>query len=291
MNEALDHPTLPIVDFTSPDAPRAFCESLHRTGFGVLKNHPLSSDLVHGIYAEWLAFFQSGDAEKYAWDPVRLDGHFSTAVSETAKGSTSRDYKEFFHLFPWGRYPAEVSDAARRYYDLGKDLASTLLKWVEDNSPSQVRARYSVPLASMIDDCEETLLRVLHYPPLHNALGGAQESGSIRAAAHTDINLLTILPAATEPGLQVMGTDGIWIDAPSDFGLLIVNIGDMLEEASGKYYPSTQHRVLNPQGEAATRSRVSLPLFLHPRREVRLSDRYTVGSYFEERMQELRRKG
>ncbi len=281
------NPTLPIVDFTSPDAPRAFCESLHRTGFGVLKNHPLSSELVHGIYAEWLSFFQSGNAKKYAWNPVKLDGHFSTAVSEMAKGNNIRDFKEFFHLFPWGRYPAEVSDAAQRYYDQGKNLAAILLKWVEDNSPSEIRAKYSVPLASMIDDCEETLLRVLHYPPLN----GAQEPNSIRAAAHTDINLLTILPAATEPGLQVMGTDGVWIDVPCDFGLLIVNIGDMLEEASGGYYPSTQHRVLNPVGEAATRSRVSLPLFLHPRREIKLSERYTVGSYFEERMQELRRKG
>ncbi len=281
------NPVLPIVDFKATDAPRAFCESLHRTGFGVLKNHPLSSELVHGIYAEWLAFFQSGDAKKYAWDPVKLDGHFSTAVSETAKGNSIRDFKEFFHLFPWGRYPVEVSDAAQRYYDLGKDLAATLLKWVEDHSPPEIRARYSVPLASMIDDCNETLLRVLHYPPLTDT----HNNGAIRAAAHTDINLLTILPAATEPGLQVMGTDGVWIDAPSDFGLLIVNIGDMLEEASGHYYPSTQHRVLNPVGEGAMRSRVSLPLFLHPRREIRLSDRYTVGSYFEERMQELRRKG
>jgi isopenicillin N synthase-like dioxygenase len=278
---------LPIVDFTSPDAPHAFCESLHCTGFGVLKNHPLSSDLVHGIYDEWLGFFQSGNAKKYAWDPVVLDGHFSTTVSETAKGSNTRDFKEFFHLFPWGRYPSEVSDAALRYYTQGKELAATLLKWVEDHSPTDIRAKYSVPLASMIDDCEQTLLRVLHYPPLT----GTQEPGSIRAAAHTDINLLTILPAATEPGLQVMGTDGVWIDAPSDFGLLIVNIGDMLEEASGKYYPSTQHRVLNPVGEGAKKSRVSLPLFLHPRREIKLSERYTVGSYFEERMQELRRKG
>jgi isopenicillin N synthase-like dioxygenase len=280
------NPVLPIVDFTAPAAPAQFCESLHRTGFGVLKNHPLQSSLVHGIYAEWLEFFQSGDAKKYPWDPVALDGHFSTAVSETAKGNTVKDFKEFFHLFPWGRYPAEVSDAARRYYGQGKDLATTLLKWVEDNSPAEIRANYSVPLASMIDDCNETLLRVLHYPPLI----GQQESGSIRAAAHTDINLLTILPAATEPGLQVMGKDGVWIDVPCDFGLLIVNIGDMLEEASGKYYPSTQHRVLNPQGEAAKKSRVSLPLFLHPRREIKLSERYTVGSYFEERMQELRGK-
>jgi len=113
----------------------------------------------------------------------------------------------------------------------------------------------------------------------------------MRAAPHGDINLLTILPAATEPGLQVLGTDGRWHDVPCDFGLLIVNIGDMLEEASGRYFPSTVHRVLNPVGEAARKSRVSLPLFLHPRKEVVLSERYTVGSYFEERIRELRING
>jgi isopenicillin N synthase-like dioxygenase len=77
---------------------------------------------------------------------------------------------------------------------------------------------------------------------------------------------------------------------PCDFGLLIVNIGDMLQEASGHYYPSTVHRVLNPTGEGATKSRISLPLFLHPRREVVLSERYTVEKYFNERMEELRGK-
>ncbi|NJS35230.1 MAG: isopenicillin N synthase family oxygenase [Brachymonas sp.] len=286
----MNTPMLPVVDFTAPDAPAQFCESLHHTGFGVLKNHPLQAELVHGIYQEWLGFFQSNAVKGYAWDPVKLDGHFSTQVSETAKGCEIRDYKEFFHIFPWGRYPSELSDAALRYYAQGKTLAATLLKWVEDHSPPDIRSRYSVPLASMIDDCEETLLRVLHYPPLT----GEQQPGSIRAAAHTDINLLTILPAANEPGLQVKGRgsdvqSNEWIDVPCDFGLLIVNIGDMLEEASGGYYPSTQHRVLNPQGEGALKSRVSLPLFLHPRREIRLSERYTVGSYFEERMQELRR--
>ncbi len=279
--------TLAVVDYHSPTAAKDFCKNLHDTGFGVLKNHPLDQSLVQGIYAEWLAFFASEAKNKYPQDPAKLDGYFSPQVSETAKDHTKRDLKEFFHLFPWGRYPVEVSDAARRYYKAGSALAQELLQWVEDYSPPEVKARYSMPLPKMIEGCQQTLLRVLHYPPLL----GDEEPGAVRAAAHGDINLLTILPAATEPGLQVMGKDGQWVDAPSDFGLLIVNIGDMLQEASGGYYPSTQHRVLNPVGEAAKRSRVSLPLFLHPRRDIKLSDRYTVGSYFEERMQELRRKG
>ena len=277
----------PVVDYRGADAARDFCASLADTGFGVLANHPLDQSLVEGIYAEWLGFFGSDAKYKYPQDPVKLDGYFSPKVSETAKGNTKRDLKEFFHIYPWGRYPAEVSDAAWRYYVAGSALAAELLHWVEQHSPPEVRARYSMPLPSMIENCQETMLRVLHYPPL----SGNEEPGAERAAAHEDINLLTLLPAATEPGLQVKGKDNAWHDVPCDFGLLIVNIGDMLEEASGHYYPSTTHRVLNPSGPAAAKSRISLPLFLHPRREIVLSERYTVGSYFQERMRELSRTG
>ena len=240
--------------------------------------------MVEAIYAEWFAFFKSDNKHRYAQDPVKLDGYFSPSISETAKNHTQRDLKEFFHIYPWGRYPSEVSDAARNYYAQGSRLAETLLGWVEDHSPAEVRARYSMPLPQMLEGSDHTLLRVLHYPPL----SGNEDPNAVRAAAHGDINLLTILPAATEPGLQVLGKDGAWHDVPCEFGLLIVNIGDMLEEASGHYYPSTVHRVLNPVGEARFKSRISLPLFLHPRREVVLSERYTVASYFDERMQELR---
>lgn len=275
---------LPIVDYQSPSAAQDFCRSLHETGFGVLRNHPLEQAMVQGIYAEWLAFFQTEAKHKYLTDPATHDGYFPPSVSEIAKNNTHRDLKEFFHIYPWGRYPAEVSDAARRYYDQGSALAATLLNWVEENSPADVKAGYSMPLPSMLERSDHTLLRVLHYPPLR----GDEEPGAVRAAAHGDINLLTILPAATEPGLQVLGKDEAWHDVPCDFGLLIVNIGDMLEEASGGYYPSTVHRVLNPVGDARFKPRISLPLFLHPRRDVVLSERYTVGSYFDERMRELR---
>ena len=278
---------LPIVDFRGADAAQAFCRSLRDTGFGVLSNHPLDQNLVQGIYAEWLQFFGSDARHQYTHDPVKLDGYFSPAVSETAKNHTQRDLKEFFHLFPWGRYPHEVSDAARRYYAAGTQLAHELLQWVQDNSPPEVKARYSMPLPKMIEGSDHTLLRVLHYPPL----SGHEAPGAVRAAAHGDINLLTLLPAATEPGLQVLGKDQLWHDVPCDFGLLIVNTGDMLQEASGHYYPSTVHRVLNPTGEERLKSRISMPLFLHPRREVVLSDRYTVDRYFNERMRELRGPG
>jgi isopenicillin N synthase-like dioxygenase len=278
--------SIPVVDFTSAGAPQAFCNSLKQTGFAVLKNHPLQQSTVEGIYNEWLSFFKSGAARNYPYDQTKFDGHFSTQVSETAKGNTVKDSKEFFHIYPWGRYPSEVSDAARRYYASASELAAKLLGWIEEQSPPEVKARYRQPLPQMIEGSEQTLLRVLHYPPLT----GNELPGSVRAAAHEDINLITLLPAANEPGLQVKTSDGNWLDVPCDFGLLIVNIGDMLQEASGHYYPSTSHRVLNPTGEGATRSRVSLPLFLHPRPDVVLSDRYSAASYLAERLRELGRK-
>jgi isopenicillin N synthase-like dioxygenase len=61
----------------------------------------------------------------------------------------------------------------------------------------------------------------------------------------------------------------------------------MLQEASQGYFPSTSHRVVNPTGENATKSRISLPLFLHPRNEVVLSDKHTHESYLLERLREL----
>lgn len=279
---------LPIVDYRSPNAAQAFCQSLHETGFGVLANHPLDQNLVEGIYREWLDFFDTDVKYEYtAKGDAGSDGYFPPSISETAKNHAHRDLKEFFHIYPDGQYPTNLSDAARRYYAAGSALAAELLGWVEDNSPPDIKARYSMPLPKMIEGCERTLLRVLRYPPLT----GKEEPGALRAAPHGDINLLTLLPAANEPGLQVLGKDGSWNDVPCDFGLLIVNTGDMLEEASGHYYPSTVHRVLNPTGEGRFKSRISLPLFLHPRREVVLSERHTVQSYFDERMRELRSNG
>ena len=272
-----------VVDYRAPDAAEQFTRSLHETGFGVLVNHPIPQDLVESIYRNWLAFFGTEEKHDFAFSVEKQDGYFSPEISETAKGHTQKDIKEYFHIYPWGRIPAQLKDDAMRYYDTANTLAQELLAWVEQYTPADIAANYSEPLSQMIQGSQKTLLRVLRYPPLT----GNEPAGSLRAAAHGDINLLTILPAANEPGLQVQDMNGNWIDVPCDFGMLIINIGDMLSEASGGYYPSTQHRVVNPTGEGASKSRVSLPLFLHPRDEVVLSGRYTAGAYLAERLREL----
>lgn len=272
-----------VVDYRAPDAAEKFTRSLHETGFGVLTNHPIRQALVEKIYADWLAFFNGDGKDAYAFSKETQDGWFSTEISETAKGSKQKDIKEYFHVYPWGRIPPQLKEDALGYYREANALAEELLGWVEKYTPPDIAARYREPLSHMIQGSTKTLLRVLRYPPLT----GLEPEGSLRAAAHGDINLLTILPAANEPGLQVQGKDGAWHDVPCDFGTLTINIGDMLQEASEGYYPSTQHRVVNPTGEGAKKSRVSLPLFLHPRDDVVLSDRYTAESYLDERLREL----
>jgi isopenicillin N synthase-like dioxygenase len=273
-----------VVDYTSPTAPEDFTRSLRETGFAVITNHPLPQALVQEIYAEWLEFFESDAKHKYRFSPDNQDGYFGPDVSETAKGNSVRDLKEFFHVYPWGQYPTEVSDAAFRYRDQATEIAKTLLGWVEDNTPAEVAEKFSRPLNKMLDGSTRTLLRILRYPPL----SGDEERGAVRAAAHGDINLLTVLPASNEPGLQVRDVHGNWHDVPCDFGSIAINAGDMLELASGGYYPSTPHQVLNPTGEGARRSRLSLPLFLHPADDVVLAKGRTAFEFLQERIAELR---
>lgn len=274
---------LVAVDYKADNAQQQFVESLRETGFGVLKNHPIRQELVSNIYAHWQDFFNSEAKHDFLYDKEKQDGYFPPNISEVAKGFKVKDIKEYFHFYPWGCCPPELKEELATYYKEAISLASELLSWVEKYSPEDISKNFSQPLSSMIEDSEQTLLRVLHYPPLQ----GDEEPDAIRAAAHEDINLLTVLPAANEPGLQVKGKDGNWIDVPCDFGNLIVNIGDMLQEVSGHYFPSTTHQVINPKGQDTSKSRISLPLFLHPKPEVVLSDRYTADSYLKERLSEL----
>ena len=272
-----------VVDYQAKNAPQLFVESLRETGFAVLVNHPIQKQLVQSIYDNWYEFFCTDEKHDFAFDPKKQDGYFSPDISETAKGATQKDLKEYYHVYPWGRVPAQLADEIHSYYQKASTLAEELLTWVEDNASAEVAANFYEPLAKMIQDTPNTLLRILHYPPVADDAN----PDAIRAAAHEDINLLTILPAANEPGLQVLNKSGEWLDVPCEFGYLVINTGDMLQEASNGYFPSTTHRVVNPEGERVNKSRISLPLFLHPRSEVRLSARHTQNSYLMERLKEL----
>lgn len=272
------------VDYRSPDAPRLFAQSLHETGFGVLKNHPVPHQLISDIFRDWEDFFHlpADEKLKYKYDSKLQSGYFPFRT-ENAKGFSQKDLKEFYHLYVWDKLPESVPHRTWEMFHAMSKLASELLNWIENESPADVKKGFSMPLSDMIVDSREVLLRPIHYPPLQ----GGEEEGAIRAAAHEDINLITLLPAATAPGLQVKDKNGNWLDVPCDPGQIIINSGDMLQMASNGYYVSTTHQVVNPMGPAAKLPRFSMPLFLHPRGDVRLSEKHTARSYLEERLREI----
>lgn len=273
---------LSAIDFESQDCDQQFVASLHDIGFAVLKNHPLDMKLVNTIYDEWRDFFSQDRKFEFELNKDTQDGYFSLQNAESAKGVDVKDFKEYYHYYSWGQCPAELRDHLDQYYAAAHELAATLLSWVEKYSPEDIAKNYSEPLSNMINDSEVTLLRVLHYPPMDLA-----DTETTWAAAHEDINLLTILPASDAPGLQVKQKNGEWLDVSSDGNQVIVNIGDMLQEASGGHFPSTSHRVVTPAGTDNRNGRMSLPLFLHPRPDVVLSERHTAGTYLTERLKEL----
>ena len=273
------------VDYKHPEADRLFATSLKETGFCILENHPLSIELIHSIYKEWRHFLESGKAWNYLYSTTAQDGYFPKEVSETAKGHTRKDLKHYFHLyFPWGRYPEEVSADARHYFDEVFDLGRILLKWIEDHMDREVKARLKQPLSHTASR-ENTLLRIMQYPPL----SGEEQEGAIRAAAHEDINLITLLPIGSSPGLEVYSRhDRQWHTVNCRPDSLVINIGDMLQEMTAYTYISTRHRVINPSGEAARFDRMSMPVFIHPHNDTYLSEKYpTARAYLEERLREL----
>lgn len=274
-----------VIDYQSQHAPAEFAAGLKEIGFAVISNHPIPQTLIDQAYKTWYAFFKSEEKNNpaFKFDPKRHDGYIPKELSETAKGYGLKDIKEFYHYYLDERCPTTCAGVtAELYRELAK-MAATLLKWVDENAPADVRAKFSMRLPDMIKDSNNTMFRLIHYPPLT----GNEPEGAVRAAAHGDINLLTLLPAATASGLQVKDAQGNWLDVPINPNWIIVNAGDMLQECTGHHYQSTLHRVLNPTGDDAKKSRLSMPLFLHPRDEVVLSDRHTRLSYFQERMKEL----
>jgi len=273
------------VDFFAKNASEQFTQSLKETGFAILETHPLDNQLIQDLYQEWRDFLTSDAAKQYFFSKENQDGYFPKEISEIAKGQTVKDLKHYYHLyFPWGRYPQEVSEKAQIYFEQTFELGKTLMGWIEAHMNSAVKEKLSQDFSNMLS-FDRTLLRIMQYP----ALTKHREKGAIRAAAHEDINIITVLPVANESGLQVFSkVDGLWHDVDCHAGAVVINIGDMLQEMTNKEYISTSHRVLNPIGEAAKRDRMSMPTFLHAKADVFLSDQYpTADAYLQERLREL----
>jgi isopenicillin N synthase-like dioxygenase len=270
------------VEYGSPEAAHQFVHSLRHTGFAVIRNHPIPQELIQSVFSEWADFFRRPDKERYRFDPELQSGYFPFK-SENSKDSPIKDLKEFFHLYHWSTLPEGMSDASRDLFDRLQNLALELLAWSQDGLSETIRNSLSMPLPQMTQGSRETLLRPIHYPPIE----GEVEPGAIRAAAHEDINLITLLPAASAPGLEVQDLTGKWHEVICDRGTIAVNAGDMLQMATQGFYRSTTHRVVNPKGMNSLTPRYSMPLFLHPRADVPLSSEHTAGSYLKQRLREI----
>ena len=231
------------VDYQDPTASAALHRSLRDTGFAVLANHPISAEQIANIYDGWGSFFASEDKFEFAVQPPRHDGYFAFR-SENAKDSPTKDLKEFFHVYPDSPLPEALSAATAAIYADLQALGVELLSWIQKEAPDDIRTGFSLPLDEMMADSNQSLLRILHYPPVEEA-----EPDAIRAAAHEDINLITLLLSGSKPGLQAKDAAGNWHDIACDAGMITINNGDMLAMTSDNYFPSTTHRVINPDAK------------------------------------------
>lgn len=275
-------PELSLKAFTDGDmaARRAFEEALYEGfryfGFIILKDHKVSRALLKRAYDKSAEFFALPEDEKMQF--FRKDGQrgYTPFGREHAKDSKYPDLKEFWHVgrefdagsplaatYPANVWPARPEGFRETFLELYNALEEAGLVMLEALAPS-----LDVPrdfFRKMATD-GNSILRLLHYPPVPQ---GA-DPGSIRAAAHEDINLITILVAANGAGLQLLDRDGKWLPVETDPDNLIVDAGDMLARVCNDVIPATTHRVVNPEGGPNV-SRYSMPFFMHPHSDAVLS--------------------
>ena len=248
---------------------KALGQSFARYGFAVVSDHDLSPELVEGALARTKAFFALPTEVKAAYRLPSGGGArgYTPFGIETAKGASHVDLKEFWHMgrdlpegHPFGRYmpanlwPAEiegfetyVGGLYRALDELGRKVLSAIahhLGLERDFFDDKV-------------DLGNSVLRLLHYPPV------PADAEGVRAGAHEDINVITLLLGAEEAGLEVLDRDGQWLPIAPPPGAVVCNIGDMLQRLTNQALPSTTHRVVNPPPERRGVSRYSTPFFLH----------------------------
>ena len=239
-------------------------------GFVIIQNHGIDKQVIDQCLACFRRFFALPDAEKRRYQLPNGGGArgYTPFGIETAKGARHHDLKEFWHV---GR----ELPPGHRY---AKDMAPNI--WVEgipgfrESTLSLYEAfdalgrRLLAPIARTIGLPENyfddkvnygnSVLRVIHYPPMP-----PEPTPSVRAGAHEDINVITLLLGAEEPGLEVLSKKGEWLPINPAPGSLVCNVGDMLQRLTNGRLRSTTHRVVNPPRERASKARYSLPFFLH----------------------------
>ncbi len=312
-------PTLDIRRFTEPSnsADRhAFVDELGKAyrewGFAGIRNHGIPQSQIDEAYQTFQALFALPEDVKRQYHVPGGGGArgYTQFGVETAKGATYSDLKEFWHIgreiprdsryakeMPENLWPGEVPDFQRVGYGLYESL---------DALGAQVLSALALHIGlaegyfADKTDSGNSILRPIHYPPI-----ATDDIPNVRAGAHEDINLITLLVGASAAGLEVLSKEGEWVPFTSDADTIVVNIGDMLQRLTNHVYPSTTHRVVNPPGEQARQPRYSTPFFLHPNPDFLIDvlpstitpdnpSRYpqpiTAQAYLEERLREIKLK-
>ena len=228
-------------------------DAYRRFGFCCFSHHGVDGALIAAAYAETRHFFALPEATKQRYAAGNR-GYVGCKI-ETARTSDIPDLKEFFHVGRDGNlWPAEIpafrGQALALYASLERAGALVLSAIAEDLG-------LDADFFAGFTDHGNSILRALHYPPVRPA-----DRPAVRAEAHEDISLITLLVGATEPGLQVLTREGVWLPIETAPDSLVVNVGDMLQRLTNRVYPSTTHRVVNPHTDAAHVSRYSMPFFL-----------------------------
>ena len=281
-------------------------------GFAGIRGHGIPAGQIDTAYDVFQRFFALPDEVKRKYHVPGGGGArgYTPFGVETAKGATHFDLKEFWHVgreiprdsryadvMPPNLWPEEIPEFREVAYGL-----YTALDQLGSRVLSALALHIGLPADFFTDktDCGNSILRPIHYPPIT-----APEIPNERAGAHEDINLITLLVGASAEGLEVRSHAGEWVPFTADADTIVVNIGDMLQRLTNHVYPSTTHRVVNPQGEKARQPRYSTPFFLHPNPDFvidvlpscvtadnlsRYPEPITAQGYLDERLREIKLK-
>lgn len=304
-------PSLDLADFTSGDPERkaTFVSELgsafNNIGFVAIRNHGLTDVLTDNLYGSVIEFFKANDELKRKYEHLELNGQrgYVGKNKETAKGFKVADLKEFYHVGqpePDGDMPDNVFPEE---YPQFKEHTLTSYRILENAGKMLLRAialYLELPEDYFEDKVRngDSILRAIHYFPLDP---NTVPEGAVRAAAHGDINLITLLMGASADGLEVLRRDGVWIPITALPDQVVVNVGDMLDRLTNHKLKSTIHRVVNPPREKMNSSRYSIPFFMHPRGSMNLTSLescidadhpklytdMTAGEFLDERLREL----
>lgn len=263
-----------VCNFRALSFEKDFLDSIFETGFAVITHHGIDEMLIKEGQDSWRNFFLADKEYKEHYinkSDTNLGYH--GFKKEKALGAALSDLKEFYHYSTGSLLPSGTEANSMILFSQLEDISLQLLKVLDKGHTGR-----SFSYHDACENTDNTILRALYYP----ALNFDMERGAVRAAAHEDVNFITLLVAASSAGLEVQDSKGKWHQVPHEENSIVVNIGDMLQLASNEFYKSTTHRVVNPSSNSS--DRISLPLFIHPNSSTSLKNGLTAKEFLEERL-------